>query len=899
MTPPPRRRETLVAFFRDYIAASKRREQTFILHDDGFRTRQWTYGRLADASRAFAARLKAAGLAPGVKIVIWGENRGEWIAALWGIRLAGLVSVPVDFRASPEQALRIRNIVQAPVLLVGADVTPPAADGFQIWRMDDENLWNGNREPGTEPGERVEPLEPGEPQLAEIIFTSGATAEPKGVTLTDKNILANINPIEEEIKKYRKYLPLVAPLRFLNLLPLSHMFGQSMATFMPPMVDGTVVFSRGYNPQEIVRQIKTRRVSVLVCVPKVLDVLREHVSKSSKSSKSSESSESSEEGKGSKPVHWVRRWWIHRDVHRLFGFKFWCIVVGGAPLERELEEFWRERGFLVIQGYGLTETAPVVTLNHPFRKPGAGTVGTPLSGVEIKIADDGEILVRGENVTTGYYNAERETREAFAGGWFHTGDIGDLDAEGRLTIKGRKKEMIVTAEGLNVFPDDVERAVNAQPGVVESAVVGVTPETGAGRQERVHAVLLLEKGASPGAVVKDANAQLEDHQRIWSWSLWTGDALPRTEGTRKLRRKEIQRWAQGGGATTAPAQVPGQTVEEIVSAMVAGRAVTRETTFDELGLGSLDRVQLLARIEEALHVSIDEGEFAAATTVGDLAKLVEREPVEREPAERRTEPGEPMEPVEPVEPHVPRVPVPGIPFPDWNYSWPIRAIRRASLPTWVLSISRPWMKLAVEGLENLEGLDHPVIFAPNHQSHMDTPAVLQALPAKWRYRVSPAMAKEWFKAHFFPHDFPVAARIRNTTAYLSAAIFYNAFPIPQYEAGARQTVRYIGRLFDQKRSLLIFPEGKRTDHGEINVFRPGIGLIASKLGVPVVPVRIEGLNTVLHLSASWPTRGPVRITFGKPMRLEGNNYAELAAKVRDAVIALQPYSGPKPGSVAQ
>jgi long-chain acyl-CoA synthetase len=175
---------------------------------------------------------------------------------------------------------------------------------------------------------------------------------------------------------------------------------------------------------------------------------------------------------------------------------------------------------------------------------------------------------------------------------------------------------------------------------------------------------------------------------------------------------------------------------------------------------------------------------------------------------------------------------------------------------------------------------------------MDTPAVLQALPAKWRYRVSPAMAKEWFKAHFFPKDYPLSARVRNTAAYLGATIFYNAFPIPQYEAGARQTIRYIGRLFDQKRSLLIFPEGKRTDHGEINVFRPGVGLIASKLGVPVVPVRIEGLEKVLHLTKSWPTRGPVRITFGKPMRLEGDDYRALAARVREAVIALQPYAEP-------
>ena len=267
------RRDTLAAFFRDHIGGEMHRDTIFILHDNGFRTRAWTYGQIADAAHAFSARLTAAGLAPGDKLVIWGENRGEWVAALWGALLARVVTVPVDFRASADQAHRIRDIVQARVILAGADVAPRDGDSYTVWRMDDANLWNP--EPGTE---RAEPAKRAEPaELAEIIFTSGATADPKGVTLTDRNILANIDPIEEELKRYRRYLKPLSPIRFLNLLPLSHMFGQSMATFMPPLLGGTVVFSRGYNPQEIVRQIRNRRVSVLVCVPKMLEVLKEHL----------------------------------------------------------------------------------------------------------------------------------------------------------------------------------------------------------------------------------------------------------------------------------------------------------------------------------------------------------------------------------------------------------------------------------------------------------------------------------------------------------------------------------------------------------------------------------------------------------------------------------------------
>ncbi len=375
--------------------------------------------------------------------------------------------------------------------------------------------------------------------LIEIIFTSGATADPKGVTITHRNILANIVPIEREVEKYLKYMRPFQPIRFLNLLPMSHMFGQSMATFVPPMIGGTVVFSHGYSPTEILHQIKSRRLSVLVCVPKVLDVLREHVQRVLPITAEAESSPASI-GRGAGGG-------IERCT-RLFGWKFWCVVCGAAPLDPQLEAFWRKLGFLVVQGYGLTETAPIVTLNHPLRAS-KGSVGRPMHGVDMKIAADGEILVKGDNVTTGYYG--RQSDSAFDdNGYFHTGDIGEIDADGRLLIKGRKKEMIVTPQGLNVFPEDVERALLAQPGVKDAAVVGRTLKA----RSACTRVLILESGADERAIVRGANATLEDHQRVRSTSIWPGESLPRTDGTQKLKRREIQRWAAGetsGVATTS------------------------------------------------------------------------------------------------------------------------------------------------------------------------------------------------------------------------------------------------------------------------------------------------------------------------------------------------------------
>jgi long-chain acyl-CoA synthetase len=589
---------------------------------------------------------------------------------------------------------------------------------------------------------------------------------------------------------------------------------------------------------------------VLVCVPKMLEVLRDHLVRLSP--------DSAEPFAGK--MHWALRWWKYRKVHRRFGLKFWAFVVGAAPLDPELEAFWGRLGFLVVQGYGLTETAPIVTLNHPFHAA-RGAVGKPIPGVELKIADDGEILVRGDNVTRGYFNAPGETRSAFRDGWFHTGDIGELDDRGQLHIRGRKKEMIVTPEGLNVFPEDVERVLNAVPGVRDSAVVGASAAGAA--SERVHAILVLEPGVGVDDVIRTANSRLADHQRIRAAAQWTGTELPRTEGTRKLKRRELKQWLSGEhGRRDSSTHADTRTVESVVARFAPGRAVVPATTLEELGLSSLERVELMMALEEAFQVTIDESRFAAAKTVGDLAPLTQ--PLEAGGVAAVTA-------------------ADTIAFPSWNRSLPARALRRASLPTWILPLARVFLTLKVEGLEHLKNTAGPVIFAANHQSHFDTPAILIALPPKWRYRVAPAMAKEFFKAHFYPEEFGTRAYIANSLNYYLASMFFNAFPLPQREAGTRQTLRYIGELVGEGFSILIYPEGRRTQAGEIARFQPGAAMIAARLEVPVIPVRLEGLDRILHQKWKFPARGTARVAFGAPISLTGNDYASLAERIETAV----------------
>ena len=835
------RRETLVDFFTDLIAI----RGDFLAFDDGYKRRVHTYEEVGRAARGFAARLQAAGIRQGDKVIIWAENRPEWIASFWGCLISGVVVVPIDYRSSADFVRKVAGIVAASLVLVGDDVLP-LGDGSELreWRLADLD-WRADGAMPSVPVTRDD--------ITQIIFTSGATADPKGVVIRHRNVLANIVPVEREVIKYRAYARPFHPIRFINLLPLSHLFGQSMATNVPPMVRGTVIFTRSFNPHDIIRLIKSRRVSVLVCVPKILDVLREHVLRALP-----ESQEPPPAG-----ISIPGRWWRYRRVHSALGMKFWAFVVGAAPLPPDLEEFWRRMGFAVIQGYGLTETAPIVTLNHPF-KTSKGSVGTPIAGVDVKIADDGEILVRGENVTSGYYQAGPEAQSPDAQapggvydeeGWFHTGDIGGLDEQGRLFIRGRKKEMIVTPEGLNVFPEDVERMVNDVAGVRESAVIGIAE----GSQERVHAVVVLEHGIDPNSVVREANARLQDHQRIRTISVWPGNELPRTEGTKKLKRAAIRAWVAAGGQPLAVPQ--GDTLEAVLGRFARGRDVSGTTTLEELGLSSLERVELMVALEDRFQTRIDESRFSEAASIADLKQLVAATPA----AEAVDEP---------------------LDFPTWNRRQPVRVIRRLSHATWIVPLTRLFAYARVDGLSNLEDLQGPVVFASNHQSHMDVPVILSALPGRWRSKVAPAMLKEFFAAHFHPEQHTWRQWFTSSLNYYNACFFFNCFPIPQREAGARHTLQYIGQVTGSGMSVLIFPEGVRSPTGEMKPFRGGIGMIASRLDLPVVPVKIEDVDRLMPVGSTFVRPGRVRVSFGAPLQLRGDDYAALAARVEDAVRSL-------------
>src|SRR6185437_10668518 len=361
----------------------------------------------------------------------------------------------------------------------------------------------------------------------QILFTSGTTAEPKGIVHTHRNVLASMAPIEREIEKFRKYERWVHPLRFLHTLPLSHVFGQFMGLWIPPLLGAEVHFESRLQAQRLMETARRERISVLAAVPRVLALLRDLLM-----ARYPELPSEIEKARGEKA--W-KRWWRFRKIHRSFGYKFWAFVCGGASLPEDLETFWNALGFALVQGYGMTETAALISLNNPF-KIGKGTLGKVLPGREVEIRDDGEIVVRGDMVSTATWRngAMRQAESP----WLATGDLARKDEEGRLHFMGRKSQVIVTPAGLNVHPEDVEAALDAQAGVEASAVV---PLLAGGGTEPAAALLFRGPHEEAEKAVVAANAQLAEFQRVRQWRVWPELDFPRTS-TGKIQRRKVTEW---------------------------------------------------------------------------------------------------------------------------------------------------------------------------------------------------------------------------------------------------------------------------------------------------------------------------------------------------------------------
>ena len=603
-------RTTILEYLDNFRRHS--REVAYV-HHRGYRMQRWTYGEVLSDAYRFARELEQRGIGKGDKVLIWGENCAEWVVAFFGCLLRGVIVVPIDKIAAPDFAQRVAQQVDARVCVGSTQNHIPG-----IAEMNLETL---RQQIAAHPDQPVASPPLTRDDIVQIVFTSGTTAEPRGVVISHGNILANLEPLEREIGKYLRYERIFHPLRFLNLLPLSHVFGQFLGIFLPQLLAATVIFQDTLNPTEVLQTIKRERVSVVVAVPRLMESLKDKLLRDFEAASQEEWFQ--RQFAAAKDQHFVRRWWRFRKIHNQFGWKFWAFISGGAALDAETEEFWRRLSFVVIQGYGLTETTSLISLNHPFHT-GKRSIGKVLEGREIKLDDNGEILVRGANVAAGYWQGKELKPVLSEEGWFHTGDLGELDAEGNLYFKGRKKNVIVTREGMNIYPEDLEAALRQQPDARDCVVVGL--EQGGNAEPR--AVLILRNSVDPESVVRRANQQLAEYQQMRRWFVWPEQDFPRTP-MQKPKIVAIQQAVQRHfAAGDDGASAPQGALADLI-ARVTGRSVgplTPDAQLDgDLKLSPMDRVELMSALEDRYQVDLNEANFTSVSTVGDLERLL-REP---------------------------------------------------------------------------------------------------------------------------------------------------------------------------------------------------------------------------------------------------------------------------------
>jgi long-chain acyl-CoA synthetase len=816
-------RETLITFLDDCRAHG---EQTAVAHWRGVRLSRWSYARLASSAFRFARELESRGIGAGDRVLFWGENSPEWIACFYGCLLRGAVVVPIDLKSAPDFVARVQQQVSAKLLLSDEpqsqlDIPRVAFNGLSdlIGRHSDQPYPTNNIKPD---------------DLVQIVFTSGTTAEPKGVCLTHRNILTNIAPIEKEFNRYRRWERLVHPLRFLCLVPLSHVFGQLMGIFITQLLGGEVYFSDSYKPSQIITAVNKQRINVVVTVPRILETLREKL----------RAEVTDEQISAAKGRHFLQNWWTFRNVHRQFGWRLWAFITGGATLESDTENFWRRLGYAVIQGYGMTETASLTSLSHPFRMR-HGSIGKPVAGQEVKLSEDGEILVRGENVAAGYWKGNGQSlTESLTDehGWIHTGDIGEFGADGNIYFRGRSKETIVTAAGLKIYPSDLEAALDHQPEIKASAVI---PLAGTKGTEALAVLIPRDGGVDLNAAVQRANDSLAEFQRIRHWIEWPKSDFPRTPGTRKIIKGQI---AQAVKTTISEPARAGETAAEGVAPLslpvisrvthVEPAALSASANLsDDLKLDSLGRVELLSALEDQYQIELDEAAITEATTIADIERIVSRGKSEAI----------------------------AYPYPGWAMRAPVTWIRFVVYHTFLLPLTLIMCRVRAIGVDRFAKVKPPVLFISNHVTDVDAALILSALPWRWRYRMAIAMAGEVLRDWRYPPEtLGWFSRVKAKVKYSLGAALFNVFSIPR-QSGFRQSFAYAGEAVDRGFSILIFPEGTETSDGQLQPFKAGIGLLASELKVPVVPIMLRGLFEVKQRRQRFVKPGTVSVTFGDPI----------------------------------
>lgn len=876
---------------------------------------EYPYQRVARMVRAIASSLIREGIEKGDRIAILSENRPEWGIAYLGILSAGATAVPLDFQLTEGEVLNLLHdsesgavFASKPFLLMLQKLRAGLPFLKTIISLDDEatgGLFSFKEI--SQPREAF-PLIEG-PRLhsgdiASILYTSGTTGRPKGVMLSHGNFLANAHSISS--------LNLISHEdNILSLLPLHHSYPFTV-TFLVPFLSGArVTYIQSLKPTEFIQAMQETGVTVLVGVPQLLYMLHKGIFDRVKAQP--------------KPVQGLFKALLEtsglarrhlgsnigkalfRKVHQGFGPSFRFLVSGGARLEPAVAEDFFKLGFTILEGYGLTETSPVISFN-PIEKPKLGSVGLPIPGVEVKILDPdgqgiGEIAVRGPNVMRGYYRNPEASSQAFKEGWLLTGDLGYLDRDGYLFITGRQKEVIVLSTGKNIYPEELETHYLKSPYIKEICVLDV-PDPKSERASSLQAIVvpdfdyLKAKGIANSQEalrweIRKLSHELPAYKRIKGYRIGKGP-LPRTRLGKLQRHLISEAYFPREGLEEVPSR-PARGPEEreretlemgiprkIISYLRGASRKTKTVELDDnleldLGIDSFGRVELLVALEEITGQKLPDSITAEALTVREVIQKV----LETLPGEIRREEGIPSRPAEarPSWQEFLLTEPPGdvkamIELEPGRFSMTITSILLMTLRL----MARGLFRLKVFGPENLP-VKGPYILTPNHASYIDGFVLAAALPKE----VASQLFFLGYQKYFEKPPFSYIVKTLRVIPIDPDLHLYKAIQASSY-------------VLQKGKVLCIFPEGGRTFDGEVQEFKKGVALLAKELDVPVVPVLIKGSFDVLSRHARWPSLRPLEVRFGRPLSVkkeepekgEGiEDYNAIAEMLRVAVLNLK------------
>lgn len=845
----------------------------------------YTYEEMWQASLQVAAWLKhERKIERGDAIVLMAKNEPAWPMIYFGILLADGVAVPLDPEMPVADAKRICAKSEASLIitheaLLGEDFGVPhveVGDAFDA-------------EPLTEIEERDRSED-----LASLLFTSGTTGDPKGVMLTHGNFTALLASLHGTFSITEKD-------RFLSVLPLFHTFEFSCGLLLPVSKGSSITYLEEIEAGLLRSALKDVRPTALIGVPALWDLLHRRI-------------ESQVEDRGEaarltfdamvRLTRFTRaRFGVNlgpfmfQEVHRTMGGRVRHLISGGAALSEPVLRAFEGLGFELLEGYGLTEAAPVLTVRRPGDRRGAGSVGRPLSGVEVEIVNPdadgvGEVIARGDNVMMGYLNDTRATEETVRKGWLHTGDLGKLDKDGRLTLVGRRKEIIVTANGKNVYPDELEPLFEDHPLVEELAIVGVPDRNG---DERVGCMVVLvdhaeDQSDDPQAEVRrhfqQVNAPLADYQRVRIVKFWP-EPLPRT-GTLKVKRKlvrdQLARLVEvAESSRRADKAVPGGREPEWLYAALASISGQEAVDIDpgshlvsDLGLSSLQLVELRILVEERGGVHVDGADLASCDSVADLVELVAGGTPQAVAEARASEDPDRIE------------------MPSLISRFGKQLLGRAQEALYDAAFN-----VRVEGKENIP-YNRQVIVVANHCSHLDMGLVKYAL-GDYAPHLSALAASDYF--------------FDNKAKRTYFGQMTNLIPVER-GGSLEVSLRAAEEALSDGRVVLVFPEGTRSKDGQLQDFKHGVGYLALQSGLPILPLYLRGTHRALPKGSAVPVSRRLKAVIGPVIEPElfaeaeqkehpSEGYGLVAEKLRQAIEALRdgsPYpwlakaAAPKRGS---